>query len=178
MTILVQRGGDVDRPSCSSSPSVQDDQSDTRMYPRLLDKLQAPRPANSGRKRYVHANPPPVWKKPSQWGEGAYGPCSARTSKQGFPLPPSISVVVTRSAWGRVVVVEGTCNHHQLQPSECERAFSILNRSFGDQQHNSLEDNVKGTVMLQFNKCWYVCQFQSFSLFFVFMQVDLGLLVE
>ena len=41
-----------------------------------------------------------------------------------------------------------------VQPSSAavEQVFSILNRSFGDQQHNSLEDYVESSVMLQFNK--------------------------
>ena len=48
VTILVQRRGDVDGPSCSSSSSVRDDQSDTRTYPSLLDKLRVPQPSNLG----------------------------------------------------------------------------------------------------------------------------------
>ena len=41
-----------------------------------------------------------------------------------------------------------------IQPSSAssERVFSILKRSFGDQQNNSLEDYVEATVMSQFNK--------------------------
>ena len=36
--------------------------------------------------------------------------------------------------------------------SAAERVFSMLNRSFGDQQQNSLEDYVEATIMLQYNK--------------------------
>ena len=41
-----------------------------------------------------------------------------------------------------------------VQPSSAfaERVFSILKHSFGDQQHNSLEDYVEATVMSQYNK--------------------------
>ena len=45
------------------SSSVQE--LDPQTYPSLLDKLQAPRLSNLGRKRHIHANPPPVRKKQS-----------------------------------------------------------------------------------------------------------------
>ena len=62
----MQRGGDIHRPMCSSSPvktmiqahygessSVQDDELGSQMYPSLLDRLQAPRPSDLGRKQLV-----------------------------------------------------------------------------------------------------------------------------
>ena len=41
-----------------------------------------------------------------------------------------------------------------VQPlsAAAECVFSMLNRSFGDQQQNSLEDYVEATNMLQYNK--------------------------
>ena len=41
-----------------------------------------------------------------------------------------------------------------LQPSSAaaERVFSILKRSFGEQQDNSLQDYIESSIMLQFNK--------------------------
>ena len=61
VTILLQHGGDIDRPMCSSSSmkttsqahygessSVQDDESHSRTYPGLLDKLRVPQPSDLG----------------------------------------------------------------------------------------------------------------------------------
>ena len=41
-----------------------------------------------------------------------------------------------------------------VQPSSAgaERAFSLLNNTFGDQQQNCLEDYVEASLMLQYNK--------------------------
>ena len=41
-----------------------------------------------------------------------------------------------------------------VQPSSAtaERVFSMLNRSFGDQPQNAVEDIVETTIMLQYNK--------------------------
>ena len=78
----------MDGPTCNSnstkmiqargeSASVQE--LDPRTYPSLLDKLQAPRLSNLGRKQHVHANPPPVGKK-----RDPVGPCSFKLSARFF----------------------------------------------------------------------------------------------
>ena len=40
-----------------------------------------------------------------------------------------------------------------MQPSSAsaERAFSLLNSTFGDQQDNSLQDYIESALMLQYN---------------------------
>ena len=69
----VQRGGDMDGPTCSSistrtiqsrgeSSNVQETDSWTYISSRF-NKLRAPRPSNLGWKWHVHFNPPPVGKK-------------------------------------------------------------------------------------------------------------------
>ena len=41
------------------------------------------------------------------------------------------------------------------QPSSAavERVFSMLNNTFKDQQHNSLQDYLEASIMLRYNNC-------------------------
>ena len=42
-----------------------------------------------------------------------------------------------------------------VQPSSAavERVFSMLNNTFKDQQHNSLQDYLEASIMLRYNDC-------------------------
>ena len=74
---------------CGESSSVQDDESESRTYPSLLDKLRAPRPSDLGRKRCVHANPPPVGKKRSRQGAiaGKHDPKTVSPTQRAREFP-------------------------------------------------------------------------------------------
>ena len=118
----------------------------------LLDMLRSPRPSDLARKRKIHANPPPVGNKQSQAGT------STRKHE-----PKTVTSFITQEcreclALKRNVVANYWSSSARMvflvQPSSAaaERVFSMLNRSFGDQQRNSLEDYVEATNMLQYNK--------------------------
>ncbi len=76
-------------PNASTSSSTSTSSSESSSCPSLLDKLRAPRPSDLGRKRSIHANPPPVGKKRSLYGAaaGKHDPKGVSPSQRAKEFP-------------------------------------------------------------------------------------------